>query len=221
MNRTLKQQEIANRLASEFDIDGERILFLNDDKPEEAWLNAEALTTIARQSGNFQELDEGFNQYVPALNQIIHAATVVDGNGRRYTRIGVATMGESKEVSEHDLAAGRAMSAALTAAGFNPLRPGGLVTLDLTLSQDNNLSARVDEARSRTTDLKRIHALAVEKGLITFPGGVKDLSKYRAELKKNYGVATAGSFDANQRASLINFLERMSDIEVDEFADVA
>jgi hypothetical protein len=222
MSKTLKQQEIANRLAEQFDIDGERILFLNEEKPDEPWLNAEALITIARRSGNFQEIDEGFNQFVTALNQVIHTATVVDKEGRRYTRTGVATIGESKDINEHDLAVGRAMGAALTAAGFNPLRPGAAVTLDLNLQKDNNnLSAQIDEARSRTTDLKRIHALAIEKRLITFPGGVKDMAEYRKTLKENYGVTTAGGFNALQRASLINFLERLPEVEVDEFAEVA
>lgn len=216
--RTQKQDEIAARLASEFDIDADRILFLNPDKPEEPWLSAEALVTIARRSGNFQAIDETFNQYIAPLNQVVHSATVVDKDGRSYTRSGVATIGEREEVDDHTLAAGRAVGAALTAAGFNPLRPGGVVSIHQSRQQAAGQS-QADPAQSRNTDLKRIHALAVEKGLIkTLPGDQRDMVEYRKALKANYGVTSAAGFDVHQRASLINYLEQLPD--VDEFADV-
>ncbi len=218
MSRTNRQQEIADSLAKQFDIDGERILFLNQDKPEEPWLNAEALTTIARRSGMFREIDEGFSQYVTVLDQVIHTATVVDAEGRRYTRTGVATRGESSEIDDHGLAAGRAISAALTAAGFNPLRPGAVVVAEST----RTITDQVDEARLRTKDLKQIHSLGVQKGLITLlSGGGRDLTKYRDRLADKFGVRSAGGLDAETRASVINYLQQLPDAEEDEFAAVA
>src|SRR5947209_19007520 len=132
---SLKQQTIAEGLAVRYNIDPERIYFLNPDKTEEAWLPAESLITIARQSGDFQTIDEGFDQFIAPLNQIVHRATVITKAGNTFTRSGVATVNEREDMDDHALAAGRAVSAALTAAGFNPLRPGVVAGLDLnTLS---------------------------------------------------------------------------------------
>lgn len=222
MNRTPKQQEIAERLARALDIDAGRILFLNEQNPEEPWLNAEALITIARRSGKFREIDEGFSQYVSALDQVIHTATVVDSEERRYTRTGVATRGERSEIDDNGLAAGRAISAALTAAGFNPLRPGAVVSLGSNREASNTITEQVDEARLRTKDLKQIHALGTEKGLIKLlPGGGRDLTGYRRMLQEKFGVRSTVALDAEQRASLINYLQQLPDAEEDEFAAVA
>ncbi len=217
--RSLQQQAVVDRLVQQFDIDAERVYFLNEEKPEEPWLPAESLLTIARQSGNFQTIDESFDQYIAALSQVVHRATVIDRDGRTYTRSGVATIGEREEVDAHALAAGRAVSAALTAAGFNPLRPGAVVALDLRLSAGAPLA---EEAQTRNTDLKRIHAIAERKGLIVpLPGGGWDRAGYRRLLAEKYGVNTSAGFDATQRASFINLLEQLSDAFADEFADVA
>lgn len=225
--RTGMQQAIAEKLASEFDIDAERILFLNSDKPEEPWLSAEALITIARRTEEFQAIDEGFNQFIAPLSQVVHAATVIDGKGHSFTRSGVATIGESEEIEAHPLAAGRAVSAALTAAGFHPLRPGTVVAIN---SRQPGTAQSADEASSRNTDLKRIHAIAENKGLIVpKAGGGWDRTGYRNLLVEKYGVNTAAGFGPTQRASLINHLEQLKDIEqseitphvIDEFADVA
>lgn len=222
---TVKQLEIRRQLGEQFNIDPERILFLNASKPEEAWLNAEALTTIARNSGNFQEIDESFNQFVSALNQIIHSATVVDANGRRYTRAGVATIGESDEIDDHGLAAGRAISAALRAAGFDPLRPGAAVVLDLKLPQGASPigATPVVEAHERTIDLRRIHVLASEKGLIKhLQSGEKDVNAYRQMLKDRFGVSTVVAMTSRERASVINYMKQLPDVDefaAEEFAD--
>lgn len=219
--RTEQQQTIADRLANEFDIDGERILFLNPDKPEEPWLPAEALVTIARQSGNFQAIDESFDQFIAPLQQVVHRATVIDRDSRTYTRSGVSTINERTDIDDHALAAGRAVSAALTAAGFNPLRPGAVVSIKSHTQQQTTLS-QADEAHSRNVDLKRIHALATEKGLILpLAGGAWDRAGYRRLLSEKYGINTAAGFDATQRASLINHLQQLPDVVADEFADVA
>jgi hypothetical protein len=220
---SLKQQSVAEGLGAQFGIDVERVYFLNSEKPDEPWIPAESLMVIARQSGNFQTLDESFDQFIPQLNQIVHRATVLTKDGRQYTRSGVATVGESDELDEHSLAAGRAVSAVLTAAGFNPLRPGAVVELDLRLRADAQAGAGLpDDVMTRNSDLKRIHALAAEKGLaITVPGGGWDRTEYRRFLMENYKTNTAAGFDALQRASLINALEQLPDAVQDEFRDVA
>lgn len=219
--RTDNQQRIADQLAKEFEIDGDRVLFLNEDKPEEPWLSAEALVTIARRTDNFNGIDEGFDQFIPQLNQIVHRATVTDKAGRVYTRSGVATVGERQDIDDHALAAGRAVSAALTAAGFNPLRPGAVVSLGARPQQES--ATQGDEINARNLDLKRIHAIAERKGLIRQNGNVVDRAAYRAFLLANFKVTTAATFDQTQRASLINLLEQLPDAseDDDEFAQVA
>lgn len=203
---TVNQMTIRRQLGEQFQIDPERILFLNESKPEEAWLNAEALTTIARRSGNFQAISEGFDQFIEPLNQVVHVATVVDKIGHTFTRAGIATIGESSEVDEHELAAGRAVRATLTAAGFNPLRPGAAVTLELNLPQD----AAADAAQVRTVDIRRIHALAEEKGLIQhLPSGTKDVSAYRTMLKEKFSVSTVVNLGPTERASVIHYLQQL------------
>ena len=227
MNRrqvlTLKQQAVAGGLAERFGIDVERIYFFNGDKPEEPWLPAESLITIARQSEEFQTIDESFDQYIAPLNQLVHRSTVITRAGRTYTSSGVATIGERADIDDHALAAGRAVRAALTAAGFNPLRPGGVVTLDLNLAA--GAQAKTDssgEAQSRNADLRRIHALAERKGLIKpRPGGQWDRTEYKRFLMENYQTPTAAGFDSLQRNSLINALEQRPDVEDDEFREVA
>lgn len=225
MNRrqtlNLKQQAVADGLARRFDIDVERIYFLNEEKPEEPWLPAESLITIARQSEEFQTIDESFDQFIAPLNQVVHRSTVITKAGRTYTTSGVATIDERADIDAHALAAGRAVRAALTAAGFNPLRPGAVVALDLHLAAGAQ-AGKADEAQTRTADLRRIHTIAERKGLIKpLPGRQEDRSDYKQFLLSNYGTPTAAQFDATQRASLINALEQLADAEDDEFREVA
>lgn len=216
---TINQLEIRRGLGEQFNIDPERILFLNEGKPEEPWLPAEALMTIARQSGNFKAIDESVDQFIEPLRQIVHRATVIDVDGRSYTRCGVATLGERGDVDDHALAAGRALNAALTAAGFNPLRPGAVVTLDLNLAPGapHVETTPAGEAQARTIDLKRIHVLAAEKGLIKhLRNGEKDARAYRQMLKERFGVSTVIAMNQAERASVVNYIQQLPD--VDEFA---
>jgi hypothetical protein len=217
-NLTLKQQSVAEGLAARFNIDPERIYFLNPDKQDEAWLPAESLITIARQSGDFQTIDEGFDQFIDPLNQIVHYAAVVTKGGLTFRRSGVATIGERDEMDDHALAAGRAVSAALTAAGFNPLRPG--VVADLNKRKEAAQPLGV-ELTTRQRDLKRIHALAVQKGLLKpMAGGGYNRDGYKRFLVEHYGVSTSIEFNETKRASLINSLEQLPDYEPDEFAEI-
>ncbi|PYS89006.1 MAG: hypothetical protein DMF64_19060 [Acidobacteria bacterium] len=217
---TLKQQSIAEGLAHRYGIDTESIHFLNADKPEEPWLTAESLIIIARQSAELQTIDEGFDQFIDPLLQIVHYATVVTKSGQTFRRSGVATINEREDMDAHRLAAGRAVSAVLTAAGFHPLHPGVVADLDLN-KQTATAQPLGVELTTRQRDLKRIHVIAQRKGLLKpLQGGGYDRSGYKEFLIKKYGINTAISFDEKERASLINALEQLPDAEDDEFAGI-
>lgn len=211
--RTQTQQSVISQLTQKFEIDEEKILFLNPNKPDEPWLSAEVLMSIARQSGGFQTIEESFDQYIPGLEQVAHTAIVVDKDGRVYKRSGVASLSETvggDKPDVHALAGSRALNAVLTAAGFHPLRAASVVPLD-TKREPHTLA---DEAASRAKDLKRIHAIAERKGLITEgTGGVKDMSPYRSWLMEHHGTTTAANLNPIQRASVINALGQWPDID--------
>jgi len=216
--RTKQQQAIAEDLARRLQIDGERILFLNSRDKEEPWLPPEALTTIARLSDRFKHLDEGFQEFIPPLNQVVHHATFIDCEGNTFGRSGVATVGAFADLDAHIIAAGRAISAALTSGGINPLRPGSVVTLSTEKGGPNFISPELAATESSRSDLARIHILAKEKGLIVG----KDYSGYRNFLRQKYdGAVSVAGFDQLQRKSVIEALERfdpaVSDVP-DEFA---
>lgn len=227
-----ERKKIVDQLASQYDIDPERVLFLNENKPTEAWLSADLLLQIARKEDVFQSIDEGFNQFIQPLNQVVHAATVIDKSGRSFSRCGIASIGERADVDEHQLAAGRALKAAFTAAGFDPTRGGSVVRLDTARAsqggrpQQSSSVSSDDEVGLRNADLKRVHAVAERKGLIAqLPFGGYERLKYREHLQKHYGVNSAAGFDALQRQSLINSMEMLPDADtapiIDEFENVA
>jgi hypothetical protein len=229
--RTPKQQEIVDRLQSSFEIDTERVLFLNPRDPNEPWLPADELESIARQAGGFQSIDVDYENFVEPLAQVVYKAVVIDEQGRRFGRTGVATIGETTPIGEIDvqqLAAGRALSAALRAAGFHPFKSGSVVSLDerraasktsLTsqppqLSErERNLQHIEDEARARINDTRAIHALAYEKGLIVRFGRIMDKSGYYQWLKQRFGLNSSTEADAATRASIINALRQIEVVE--------
>jgi hypothetical protein len=218
---TDRQRGVARDLAKALNIDGDRIRFLNPDKPEEPWLPPEALVTIARQSPRFKTLDEGYQEFIQQLRQVVHHATFIDVDGRTFGRCGVATIDEDADIDAHVIAAGRAISAALNTGGINPLRPGATVApVDLG-SLPLSSSADANELIARRGDLARIHILAKQKGLIIEGAGVngaESTKKYKDQLEAWYGVRSAYGFSPEQRASLIEALSRLPD--PDEFAEL-
>jgi hypothetical protein len=213
ISRNREQQQLVARLADQFNIDPEKVLFLNKEKPLDPWLNYKALVEIARQSGEFKQIAEDFSEFIPPpLNQVSHTATVVNLQGQVFTRSGVATIGEmlpnESVPDEHDLAATRAMRKALDTAGFDPTKVSSPV-LDLKLPPDEHAAAL--ERESRQKDLARIHILAEEKGLkVPIEGDEErsDASRYRAFLLERFpnSNGSAVGMDPATRAQLINAL---------------
>ncbi len=207
--RTAAQQAVVDRLVQNFNIAGDKVQFLNDADPLEPWLNSKALIAIARQSGEFQQIAESFSEFIPGLDQIVHTATIVDPKGRGYTRSGVAKLGErlpNEEVAdEHDLAAARALRSALDDAGFDVTKVAPV--LDLKLPPGEHAEAH--ERATRLNDLKRIHMIAAEKGLILpfeDDPAKNDASPYREWLAKHFQVNTTAAMGPADRARVINAL---------------
>lgn len=214
--RTPDQQAIVDQLVQRWKIEPDKILFLKPGQPLEPWLNYAALTVIARGSGRFRSLSEHFSTFVPGLNHLVHTATVIDSDGFEYTRTGVAQLGETivkgEEVDEHSLAATRALRAALDSAGFDAVKASSIVALDLALPKDEHAAQQEDQ--ERISDVRLIHTLARQKGLITpsDPGsGTTPMRNYRTWLSEHFGVDSAAALSAAERAIVINKLRLLPD----------
>jgi hypothetical protein len=215
--RTPGQQMIVQQLVDRWKIDPNKILFLKSGKPLEPWLNYEALTVIARSSGRFRSLSEQFSTFVPGLNHLIHIATVVDSEGFEYTRSGAAEIGETvaddEDVDEHSLAATRALRSALDSAGFDVVKGSSVIPIDLNVPKLERTPQ--DEPRERINELRLLHLLAAQKGLIK-PADEdpsrNDMSAYRRWLADNFdGAGSAAGFSAANRAIAINKLRLLPD----------
>lgn len=211
--RTAKQQEILTHLSTNFGIDEDRVLFINPRDENDPWIPADELESIARQLSGIKNSSVIHDKFIPDTKQVVFMATVTDKNDVIYTRSGVATIGEKPsglDIEAETLAAGRALSAALRAAGFHPYRSGSVVDfremkaeIDAKKSSDSN-----EDEEQRRRDLGAIHKLAAEKNLIVVrDGNVKDLTEYRKKLHEKFGVNTAAVLDAATRASVINWLQ--------------
>ncbi|HQU82978.1 MAG TPA: hypothetical protein PKY59_07640 [Pyrinomonadaceae bacterium] len=214
--KTQKQQEILTHLSTNFGIDEARVLFINPRDENDPWIPADELESIARQLSGFKQSSVLHDKFIPETNQIAYIATVVDKNDVTFTRSGVATIGEKPngiEIEADVLAAGRALSAALRAAGFHPYRSGSVVNFsemkeEIEAKRIMESIPQVEhEAVQRTKDLRQIHVLAAEKGLIVIRAGVKDDSEYRRKLQDKFGVGTAVMLDQAHRAQVINWLK--------------
>ena len=214
--RTRKQQEILTNLSTNFGIDESRVLFINPRDENDPWIPADELESIARQIGGIKSTSVLHDKVIPELNQIAYLATVVDKSEVTYNRSGVATIGEKPneiDIDADTLAAGRALGAALRAAGFHPYRSGSVVDFqemreEIKAKQIVDEHAAItDEAKVRIKVLQAIHAKAAEKNLIVG----KDYSKYRVWLFEKFGVYTAAMLDVPTRASVINALDQYNE----------
>lgn len=218
--RTEKQQEIISNLVDQFGIDGERILFLNSRNPNEPWIPPTILEQIALQMEGYRSSSVEHDKFIRETSQVVYVATVTDAKERVFTRSGVATVGEvneslSSEIDVEYLASGRALSAALRAAGFDPIKAQKTVNFDDEAAYENLPKTQYQvesEAMQRTKDLRQIHALAEEKGLIV---GKKD-TNYRIWLTQNFGVKTSAILSESERAQVINKLR----FYADDYSDV-
>jgi hypothetical protein len=219
--RTANQQAVIAKLEEIFGLsseDTEGILFLKPNKPLKPWLPYDVALAIARQSPDLRSVTDRYVDYITALQQVVHSATVTDSKGREFTCTGIATIGETlpnEDIpDEHRLAKARGLNGALDMAGLNPLKTEPQV-LDLKLSGQRE-SAILDEAAARSKDLRQIHALAHEKGLIKLTDDeppVVDISQYLQFLTNNFGVNSAAKMQPVERAQLINKLTFLPDLE--------
>lgn len=220
-----KQRAQLANLKRNFDLSDDEIrsclIFGPDQDP---WIPPKLLLTIARRTQKFADIDPDFITHVPSLNQIMYKARVTDLDGRTISRIGVATIGERSggiQMDAHKLAEGRAIGAALEAQGFNPYRSNFVDDVDVAPKQipvqelpsdeeiENaiKLQAIEDEAEWRRHDLKQIHKLAKEKGLIFYiPGAGEFKTRYRDWLSTNFQTQSASMLDPEGRAMVINAL---------------
>jgi len=208
-------------LATEYGIDGERILFLNPRNHNEPWLPPTILEAIARTFDEYRSSSVQHDKFIPETREVIYMATVTDSKERIFSRSGVATVAEaniqSDEIDANILAQGRALSAALNAAGFNPVKSTSAPTVNFKDEAEYENKPKIrfaieEEAEARTKDLKQIHALAIEKGLTVD----KDDTDYRVWLTQNFGVKTSAILDAQERARVINKLR----VYQDDYSDV-
>ncbi|MDQ3132423.1 MAG: hypothetical protein M3Q99_16875 [Acidobacteriota bacterium] len=216
--KTAKQAEITSQLNQLFGIKEERILFLNPRDENEPWIPPSELESIARQVSGFKTISVTHDKFISETSQIVYMASVVDNSDRTFLRSGVAKLGEQPNGEDIDvdvLASGRALGAALQAAGFNPFKSGSIIDLKefkenfkpkSFYPQEIENHAIEDEAALRNKDLRQIHALAVEKGLWSGDDG----SRYREELFQQFGVTTSAILDRTQRAAVINWLTNYS-----------
>lgn len=190
-----EQVSVIRELTQKYQIDPGDITFLSSGEP---WLPSRVRLEIARQSEQFASISESFDQFIPALCQVVHSAEVLTQNGLSFRRSGVATIDEKLPNSEiadcHELAASRALGAALDAAGFNPLKRRPRIQL-----------MEEDPAATRLTQLKAIHAIAREAGLIVRPpgDGPEDDHGYREFLARHYHVITVAGMNEAERSSVI------------------
>jgi hypothetical protein len=199
------QTLIVSSLWKQYGIDPNRVFFPDSNNPSKPWLGADELLAIARKSDRFMEVVEGFDAYIPGLNQVVHRARLVDRDGHAFERCGVATINEptpdGSPTDGHGLAGSRALVATLTAAGFNPLR--GLTKPDAP-AHSINLDNDVEQRKSQ---LRQIHALAEEGGLILYSDAGRDDARYRQFLRDHFGVDSVTAMNATERASVINKLK--------------
>ncbi len=224
---TVEQKEIVNQLVNTYRIDGDRVLFLKANKPNEAWLPPDILTQIANQAALFKTIDEEYTNYIEPLGQVVHRATVIDTNDRIFARSGVASLTEERKdeqggtIDAHALAAGRAIKAALTAAGFDPTRPGSINALrpptESTSTQTSTDGAPHHvalDAQSRNANIKHLHTVAFRKGLIVVRHGVpRDMTAYRNFLLELFDTETSAALTQEQFAIAINALDQMPDAD--------
>jgi hypothetical protein len=220
-NRTETERETVKQLADTFGIDPTRIIFFEPNKP---WIPSSELMGIARTHGKFTKVSVGFGQYIEATKQTICTAEIVDAEGRTFSNFGIASDGEHEQIDSVVLASGRALSATLNDAGFNPLKTNSKFETDFEAEFEAIKNTQpVTAADKRLRDIRTIKSLATEAGLIVdskdqFGKFHRDETAYRGFLFTEFPGwfdsvehASAGILDAMQRQMTINKLVRKLD----------
>jgi hypothetical protein len=200
-DHTQAQATKAAEIAAKFGIDKDRILFLNDADPLDAWIPPDELLSFARRTESFLELEVSFHQWVPGLNLVCYQATVINNDNKIFRMTGAAKLTEAHAdgPDEHAIASGRALGAALRAAGFHPLKSGSALE-----GKKQSSTTYADEAGVRTNQLSQIHVLAEKAGLIiNVPGERKNMDTYRAWLTELFGTPTAAVLSEPERTMAI------------------
>ena len=154
----VKQNRIAESIASQYGISKDMVLFPYTNDPERPWITYRGLMSIAVHDPEIREITERFQQYIPELEQVVHLARLTLESGLTIELSGAAKMGEKipgeeAEADEHLLSSARAIRRVLASVGKDPL------------SKTNAPLAMSDaEAAGRRADLAQIHILAEEKG---------------------------------------------------------
>ena len=190
------------QLNQNFGLNPERILFINPRDRNDPWIAPDELESIARQIGGFNHISVMHDKYIVETRQVVYTATVQDKHNISFTRPGVAAVGENDEIDHDTLAHGRALGAALRAAGFHPYKSGSVVDFGQMKQQIEARAVAPDDGL-RVKDLRQIHALAAEKGLIV---GGNDTA-YRMWLHEWFQVKTCIGLNPEERARVINKLK--------------
>lgn len=195
-------------LRREHGVDPSEVTILSNGEP---WLNSKTRLRIAEASEFFESIESTFDKCFtepassptrPGGVQVVHNTTVVR-QGRPYTMPGIAMIGEKlwngEEADAYDLSRSRSIANACDAAGFNPLRrPRSIPTQ--SQNEEADADAEAVEAALRVKDLRRIHVVARQVGLIR---GLEE-RLYRGFLREFYQVDSSAAMDLMQRHLLIN-----------------
>ena len=216
---------IVDGLVDQYGIDGEKILFLNKNNLLEPWIPPAELKAFARRHGGFKRLDTKFDKFIPETNQVVCVAELVDKDGVEYSNFGVATKDEGRELGNESLAellaSGRAVSATLADAGFHPLKSNSVVNSEQSNQIENmKVTDFASAAVKRNRDIRRIHALAYECGLIMRDENGENKSRYRQWLFNNFPAffdsvedASSGKLTILERQQVINKLQIASEVQ--------
>lgn len=203
--KTQQQQKIANKLADTFGIDAEKIRFLNKYDELEPWIPPSELMAIAREHGTFQEVSVNYDKYIQESQQVVCVAKVVNSQGTIFSNFGVATAKVEAEIAADVIASGRALGAVLRDAGFNPLKSNPIIDIAFNPKKQDayQSSGHSFEGIKRTRDIRRIHALAEELGMIVFDDRsgerIRDDAAYRWFLAEHF----PDLFESMEKASVV------------------
>ena len=209
--RTAEQEKELEYLEREYGITSDQVRWFDSGT---AWLTSKALITVAMSSGQVSEIVEGVDRAIPEFNQVSHFARVVTASGMTLQLVGVATLGEAlwngESADAHELAGSRALVSVLDAVGINPLKEARKRG-DAVGRVEGNLQEGIYDASARhdAKQIREVHAIAREAGLIRLVDGVESYEAYRDHMRTwslctlDREVTSSTDLNEGERASLI------------------